>query len=127
MNIDFTWYVTALECAASLNGQPNVVCKAHWNVEGISDQINTYTTTTGETKQAPFFANVSGVEEIAYSNGQTFVPFENLTEAQVIAWIKDNMGPEKIANVEQQVSDAIQKQITPVVVVKDLPWKQKGN
>lgn len=51
----------------------------------------------------------------------TFVPYEQLTEAQVIQWVKDEMGAEQVAAHEASVAAQIDKQKNPVSAA-GVPW-----
>lgn len=51
----------------------------------------------------------------------TFVPYEQLTEAQVIEWVKDAMGAEQVAAHEASVAAQIDAQKNPVSAA-GVPW-----
>ena len=55
---------------------------------------------------------------ISYEAGTPATPFESLTEAQVIAWVKDKLGEEV---VEAALAAQIEAQRNPVQV-SGLPW-----
>lgn len=54
-------------------------------------------------------------------NAPDFVPYQNLTEAQVIQWVKDEMGGNQVAAYEAAVQAQIDKQINPSTA-SGLPW-----
>ena len=53
----------------------------------------------------------------------SFTPFADLTESQVIGWVKDILGDE-VAVVEQATANMINSQKNPLnyPTAKDLPW-----
>lgn len=54
----------------------------------------------------------------------TFTPYNELTEQQVVEWIKEVLTPEGVANLEADVQIKIDALINPPVVPQDtpLPW-----
>jgi hypothetical protein len=51
----------------------------------------------------------------------TFIPYENLTQAQVIQWVKDSLGPDEVAKYEASVQRQIDAQKAPALT-SGLPW-----
>lgn len=51
----------------------------------------------------------------------TFVPYDQLTEAQVIDWVKDAMGAEQVAAHEASVAAQIDRQKNPTSAA-GVPW-----
>lgn len=51
----------------------------------------------------------------------TFIPYDSLTEAQVIGWVKDEMGAEQVAAHEANVQAQIDAQKNPVSAA-GVPW-----
>ena len=51
----------------------------------------------------------------------TFVPYDNLTEAQVIQWVKDEMGGNQVAAYEAAVQGQIDAQKNPTTAA-GVPW-----
>jgi hypothetical protein len=55
---------------------------------------------------------------VGFERGESFIPYDSLTEAQVIAWVKDKLDVEAIeANLASQI--ALQK--APVTAT-GVPW-----
>ena len=62
------------------------------------------------------------------SQNSTFIPYENLTEADVISWVQAALGTAGVAEVEAKLQLAIDQQITPPTVTPQdtpLPWAQE--
>lgn len=51
-----------------------------------------------------------------------FVPFENLTEEQVIGWVQDALGEETVANIQTQLDAKLDEKLNPVTAVGK-PWE----
>ena len=51
----------------------------------------------------------------------TFVPYDQLTEAQVIQWVKDEMGANQVSAYEAAVQGQIDAQVNPTTA-SGTPW-----
>ena len=53
-----------------------------------------------------------------------FVPYADLTEEQVIGWVKESLGKEGVDSIEKSLASQVDKKINPPVVPvnKTLPW-----
>ena len=103
----YTWNITQLDCYPNAEGQTNLVFNVHWNVTA-SD--GTYT------------ANTYGVQPLIYVAGSPFIPFANLTQAEVIGWIQSAMGNEKITAIQTNLDNIILNLLNPPIVSPKLPW-----
>jgi hypothetical protein len=54
-------------------------------------------------------------------NDPTFIPYDQLTEAQVIEWVKEEMGANQVSAYEAAVQGQIDAQINPSTA-SGLPW-----
>jgi len=54
-------------------------------------------------------------------NDPTFIPYQDLTEAIVIGWVKDEMGADQVAAHEAAVQAQIDAQLNPTHA-SGLPW-----
>jgi hypothetical protein len=59
---------------------------------------------------------------VTYVAGSPFTPYADLTQAQVIGWVQDAMGPEQVDNIESGLATNIANQANPPVVTPPLPW-----
>lgn len=55
-------------------------------------------------------------------NAATFTELDKLTENQVIGWVKDALGLDRVAAYEQKVQQQIDSQKTAQPKVVPLPW-----
>jgi hypothetical protein len=74
-------------------------------------------------------ASATGVQG-AFYGGQTtykndpsepgFIPYDNLTEAIVLGWVWDGLGPQK-AEIEATLTAKVEKQLAPTTA-QGVPW-----
>ena len=98
-----TWKISSLD----RNTADGFVTTAHWTCSDVE---------------------VSGSEEFAGSvygsvglTGTLTTPYEQLTESQVIGWVKESMGAETVAAHEANVAAQIAAAKAPVVTA-GVPW-----
>ena len=85
--------------------EPGFVCNVLWTVSGVD---GTYT------------AEIGGNSQFTVQEGPTFTPYDQLTQAQVLAWIP----AEQITSAQECVQGQINSLITPPVSpeAQPLPW-----
>jgi hypothetical protein len=49
-----------------------------------------------------------------------FIPFDQLTEAETIAWVQEQLGPKRIAEIHRGLIQTIAKQKIPTA--QGVPW-----
>lgn len=104
----FTWAVTALYTETVATEQ-NYVVIANYTVVGVDGTYN---------------AELSNIARFSTASVSPFIPYEDLTEAIVIGWIQDELGPDGVSNIEACIQGQINSQINPPVVPRNtpLPW-----
>lgn len=107
MKIQRTWSVTGLDCRPNDGGRSNVVARIHWRLDA-------------KAKDAASFAE--GTADLAPPEGEDFVPFDALTEAQAIAWLHAAMGEAAVAAYIDYVDRQIAEQVQPAIVTLSPPW-----
>jgi len=106
MTTVITWKILQLDCVPQVPEGADYVVTAHWQCNGVDGAYS------GQTYGTCSFAVVQG---------ESFTPYANLTQDQVLGWCWDN-GVDKDAN-EANVEQQIQDQINPPVVSPPLPWE----
>lgn len=107
MAITNTWSVSQLDAYPEYEGNADVVFTVHWRLNG----------TDGEHT-----GGVYGSAGLTLDPEATYVPYADLTEAQVIGWVQAALGEEQVAAYEANVAEQIANQINPPVVSPALPW-----
>ena len=104
----FTWAVTALY-TETVAGEQDYVVIANYTVVGVDG--------THE-------ASLSNIARFSTESVSPFIPYEDLTEADVIGWIQADLGTDGVNNVYACIQGQIDSQINPPVVPVNtpLPW-----
>lgn len=85
-----------------------VVYTAHWQVSATSgDASGSVYSTVSFPAKSP--------------SDPTFVPYANLTEAEVVQWVKDALGADGVAAAEAAVQGQIDAQLNPTQA-SGVPW-----
>ncbi len=105
MATTITWVISALDCIPNTPEGADYVVTAHWRCNGTD---GTYNGTVYSTCSFPVV------------QGTSFVPYEDLTEDDVLGWCWAN-GVDKDAT-EAAVQTQINNQIDPPIVTPPLPW-----
>ena len=104
MSTTFTWTVNTLE----RNTADGIVFTVHYSVSAADD-----------TYSAGAYGSV-GLD--APAEGDTVIPYADLTEAGVIEWVKEKIGgEEKVAEVEAALQAQLDEQRTPSKAT-GTPW-----
>ena len=86
-----TWKVVSLDAQPSHDGHSNVINTVHWTLTGV-DGGNT--------------ASAYGSVGVTYDADALFTEYDNLTEADVLAWVWDSVDKtEQEANVDNQLAE----------------------
>ena len=105
----YIWSILQLDCYPKIDNKTDVVVIAKWLLTGTGKGA---TATIGGTMQFPLPV------------GDSFTPYKDLTEAQVIGWVQDGLGvigiDEAKAAIEQQINAIIYTPHPPIP--QPLPW-----
>ena len=107
MSITTTWVIEQMNCYPTSEGQTDVVFNVAWRVNATD---------------GTFYATAYGTVGVTYVAGSPYTPYADLTQAQVVGWVQDAMGPEQVASIEAGLSANIANQVNPPVVTPPLPW-----
>lgn len=105
MATTFTWSITRMECLPQTPEGPDYVVNASWQCVG---------------SDAGFTAINFGAANFPVVQSESFTPYDQLTQAQVLGWCWDN-GTNK-AETEAITDMQLQNQINPPVITPPLPW-----
>ena len=116
--MDVTWQIYSIRSHPQLDGRTNVVSSVKWGAHAVD---GSYTDA------------VSGIVDLPVSNITSFVPYDQLTESQVVEWVKNALGEQKIKQLHVQLSVSIESRkqpnlIKPKAQTSQLPWvlQQEG-
>lgn len=106
--VTYDWNCKTVDCYPEQNNEADVVYNVHWIVTGTSDQL--------DPEGNPYSATNIGTQVLDTSNITNFIPFDQLTNDEVVAWTKGAMGDEQVAEIESSIEKQIQDLITPTSI-----------
>ena len=97
-----------------------------WNIVNMERELNDgfvivahWTCTASQDMQS---AQVYGSQSFPYDPSEPgFIPYDQLTEAEVIGWVQTAMGPETVAATEANAEQQLNQLINPTTA-NGLPW-----
>lgn len=107
MAITNTWNVVQMDCYPEKDGLTDVVFTIHWTLTAVDGDYTGY---------------AYGSVGVTLDEGSPYTPYADLTQDQVVGWVKDSLGAEQVASLEAGVATQIENQINPPVVTPPLPW-----
>ena len=110
MSVEFTWSVKPQGLRVKdANGNPDTVVSVEFKISAI-DGAHT--------------VDMSNVVEFKPEANAPFIPFDQLTEAQVIDWVKAALPQSTVERFEQMLTQRLERQKNPpaVAVAKVSPW-----
>lgn len=99
----YTWTINSMDTVPNLDGNKNFVVTVHWTCTG-TDGKNT--------------RSLAGAAGFAPKEGKTYENYSSLTQDQVISWVHDFLGDERMAEVEADITS----QLSMVAAPQPLPW-----
>ena len=99
--ITYNWNCKTVDVHPKEKEQTNVVYNVHWIVTGVDGDYS---------------ATNIGTQIVPLSEGDTFIPFEDLTNEIVVGWTKEAMGEEQVAQIEATIAASIEDQVNPASV-----------
>jgi len=106
--VNYNWDCKTVEALVSQDDNAEVVHTVHWRVTGESEELdsneNPYTVTNIGTQ----FLNTADIED--------FIPFGDITHAEVVAWTKAAMGEEEVTDLEANIETQLNALITPTTI-----------
>ena len=106
--ITYNWNCKTVDAYPQDGEYADLVYNVHWRVTGVSDELKPDGTAYSATNIGTQTLDVSDVTE--------FIPFEDLTNEQVVAWTKGAMGEEQVASIEASIESQINSLITPTSI-----------
>jgi len=109
--INYTMNVQKLWTLPEQNGQSNVVVRVIFSYTGVS------------TQNASISHTVEDAVQLEYTGG-AFTPFDQLTEAQVLAWVNAALPDEQRITCEAVIKNMINRKLNPIArpQAQQLPW-----
>jgi hypothetical protein len=99
--ITYDWNCKTVDVHPQEKGQTDVVYNVHWIATGVDGDYS---------------ATSIGTQVVPLSEGDAFIPFEDLTNEIVVGWTKDAMGKDQVDQIEASIASQIEDQKNPVSV-----------
>lgn len=102
MTTTFSLKITQIDCIPYQNDQTDVVFKVHWS----------YTGTNEDNRSAGY----GGTTAIPHVTGESFIPYDQLTEQQVVDWVLNAWTPEQLNFYRGVIESQLNIKTAPI------PW-----
>lgn len=109
MTIAYTWIISSLDVAPSEDTLIDVIKVAHWRYR-VTDSADDLTT------------EVYGAQGFVAPDPASFTPFDSVTEAQLVGWIEDAMGEERMDAMNASLEVGLENLRNPPIVTMQAPW-----
>ena len=106
--INYDWNCKTVDAYVEQAGNADVVYNVHWIATGISDQL--------DSEGKNYSANSIGTQALDVSEITNFIPWDEVTEAEVEEWTKAAMGEEQVLAIESSIANQIALLIAPVSI-----------
>ena len=110
----YNWNCKTVDCYPEQDNEADVVYNVHWILTGVSDVP--MPPDSASEPGATYSATNIGTQALDTSHITTFIPFDQLTNDEVVAWTKGAMGDEQVASIEASIQSQIDSLITPTSV-----------
>ena len=109
MSYNHIWNVTRLDTRINYANTENVVYQVHFSCTSNRD---------GSEKQVI----QNHALTLDYANNASYIPFNELTEPQVLTWVFDILTPEGVIAVQTSGENQLEEFINPTTTTPQLPW-----
>lgn len=104
--INYTWLINALEYAPELDGLAKVIVAVHWTYLGEKDGIT---------------QSVYGAQPVGKPDEEHFIPFEDITEDEVIGWLESELD---VPAMQRNLAEQIENIINPKIITDNNPFNK---
>lgn len=101
-----TWSIFQLNCVERIDTKTKVVVSANWRAFA---------------EDGEYTSQIQSITNITLSDN-SFTEYDNLTESQVVEWIKASLGQQQLIAIEQNLKTQIFLQKYPERISPELPW-----
>ena len=103
--ITYDWNCKTVDVYPVNGDNSNVVYNVHWTATGTTEQ-----------ESVVYSATSIGTQILDISDITNFIPFNDLTNDEVVAWTKIAIGEEQVSSIEESIAYEIQAKITPASI-----------
>ena len=106
--VTYNWNCRTVDAYVEQNNEADVVYNVHWIVTGTSDEV--------DPQDNPYSATSIGTQTIDTGDITDFIPFDQVTNEEVVAWTQTAMGEDQVTSIEAGIANQIALLIAPVSV-----------
>lgn len=106
--INYYWKINNLNVCPEYMGKQNLVCAIFASLFGTDSTNNN---NNPEEFKPIFSSNTNVTEYLIFDENSTYIPYEELTEQQVIDWLVAALPPKKIEEMKSDIGKSITMQI----------------
>jgi len=106
--VTYNWNCRTVDAYVEQNAEADVVYNVHWIVTGTSDEL--------DPQDNPYSATSIGTQTLDTSEITNFIPFDQVTNEEVVDWTQAAMGPQQVASIETGIASQIESMIHPTTV-----------
>lgn len=106
--VTYVWGIDYLKTYPVYEDRQNVVCAVAWQLVVTDGTYN---------------SQIQGSVSVPTEQLSTFTPYDELTQDQVLGWVKGMLGPDQIQMYENAAYTQLQDLINPPIVIPPLPWE----
>lgn len=105
--INYTWDCKTVDVYPTQDDNTDVVYNVHWRVNGEDDKTL-------------ITSNSIGTQVLNTESITEFIPFEDLTNYQIVEWTKATMGEDQVTTIERSIAKQIAEKENPTSVTKTI-------
>ena len=106
--VNYDWNCKTVDCYIEEEGDADVVYNVHWIVTGTSSEV--------DSEGNPYLATNIGTQVLNTDDITDFIPFDDVTNAEVVAWTQTAMGEEQVTSIEANIAASIDLLINPTTI-----------
>lgn len=106
--INYNWNCKNVDTYPQLSSKNNVIYNVHWRVTGVSEDL--------DNDGNPYSITLIGTQYLNTEDLSNFTSFDSIVHSDVVAWVKEAMGADEVASIENQIENEINALITPISV-----------
>ena len=106
--VTYNWNCKTVDAYVEKDNEADVVYNVHWIVTGVSDEV--------DPQDNPYSATSIGTQTLDVSEITNFIPFDQVTNTEVVAWTQEAMGEEQVTNIEASIASQIESLIHPTTI-----------
>jgi hypothetical protein len=107
MSLTYAWEITQLDCYSEHEGLKDVVYNVGW-ARSVEDGTHAVCN--------------CGSQRITIQAAGPFIPFGDLTPTEVLKWVENEMGAERLAQLDADLAGQLAKRSESVIISPPLPW-----